>query len=260
VTAQFKQKSEEFDKIRAATFDAPEGEVRWVNQRNGAVWINLGKADGLPTQMTFAVYPADITNMNTSARKASLEVTQILGDHLAEARITADKADDPVMPGDKINTPLWNPGEIRHFALTGFLDIDGDGKNDLSTVRDLITMNGGVVDCYLDETGHVVGKMTLNTRYFVAGERPDDKDTDRAIREGYSKMEVEQEQLGTRKISLQELLNQMGWKKPASVVHYGRSASAEDFQAKPEPGKQKTAPGNVFTPRQPPKKSPDSAF
>jgi hypothetical protein len=126
-------------------------------------------------------------------------------------------------------------------------------------VRDLITMNGGVVDCYLDEKGHVVGKMTINTRYLVTGVTPDEKESDRTVRDGFSKIEREQEQLSTRRISLQELLNQMGWKKPASVVHYGRDAKSADFQPKAEPGKQKTAPGNVFTPRKPPMTVPFSA-
>ena len=33
------------------------------------------------------------------------------------------------------------------------MDLDGDGKSDLQTVKNLITMNGGVVDCYVDDKG-----------------------------------------------------------------------------------------------------------
>ena len=139
--------------LTAQKFDVPDGEIRWVNQRTGTVWINLGRADALQRQVTFSVYPADITDLTAGGKKASIEVTQILGDHLAEARMFDDKLVDPIMPGDKIYTPVWSPGEKRHFALAGFMDLDGDGRSDLQTVMDIITMNGGVVDCYIDDNG-----------------------------------------------------------------------------------------------------------
>ena len=43
------------------------------------------------------------------------------------------------MAGDKVFTPLWSPGQQNHFALTGIMNLDGDGRNQLSVVRGLIT-------------------------------------------------------------------------------------------------------------------------
>ena len=80
-------------------------------RRNGIVWINVGRADGLQPLMTFSVYPDDISDLSKGAVKGSVEVTKILGDHMAEARITDDTITDPFMPGDKIDTSLWSPGE-----------------------------------------------------------------------------------------------------------------------------------------------------
>lgn len=156
--------SERLGQVTAQKFDVPEGEIRWVNQRTGAVWIDLGRADALQRQVTFSVYPADITDLSAGSKKGSIEVTQVIGDHLAEARVTDDKLVDPIISGDKIYTPVWAPGEKRHFALAGFMDLDGDGRNDLQTVVRLITMNGGAVDCYIDDKGKRVGDMTVNTR------------------------------------------------------------------------------------------------
>ncbi|KKK91366.1 hypothetical protein LCGC14_2713690, partial [marine sediment metagenome] len=153
-------KSEMIEKITKPTFATPDGKITWVNQRDGTVWINLGRADSLARQVTFSVYPKDTTNLATDGKKAKIEVTQILDEHLAEARVLEDKVTDPIMPGDKIHTPVWSAGEKKRFALAGFIDIDNDGKSDLHTVRNLISMNGGIVDCYIDErTGEVQGAM-----------------------------------------------------------------------------------------------------
>ena len=54
---------EKLEELTAQKFDVPNGEIRWVNQRTGTVWINLGRADALQRQVTFSVYPADITDM-----------------------------------------------------------------------------------------------------------------------------------------------------------------------------------------------------
>ena len=67
------------------------------------------------------------------------------------------------MAGDKVFTPLWSPGQQNHFALTGIMNLDGDGRNQLSVVRGLINENGGAVDCWLDEQGHKQGQITADT-------------------------------------------------------------------------------------------------
>ena len=247
---QYDQKSETLNKMTAETFDAPLGEVRWVNQHTGTAWINLGRADSLIRQVSFSVYPADITNLTTSVKKASIEVTQFLGDHLAEARVTDDKPDDPIMPGDKIYTPIWSPNQPKHFALTGLLDVEGDGQSDLSTVMNLITMNGGLVDCYLNDKGEVIGHMTINTRYLVCGKNFDESGTEADCEKAYGAMTNTAAKLGIPSIPLQELLERTGWKNPTPVVRYGKDLNLKDFAPKAT-GPQKKSTGHVFVPRQP---------
>jgi len=258
LTHLVKQKSEIIDSVTASTIDVPNGEIRWVNQRNNSVWINLGRADALSRQITFSVYPADITDLTAGGKKASIEVTQILGDHLAEARVIDDKISDPIMPGDKIHTPVWSPGEQKHFALAGVIDVDGDGKSDLQTVKNLITMNGGVVDCYMDDKGKRFGDLTVNTRYLVLGEPPNPKGQP-ALMATYSKIIGDADRLGIKKMPLQDVLQQMGWKNQTHVVRFGRGANPQDFRAKPEEGAPKKSTGSVsdvFKPRQPGQKAP----
>jgi hypothetical protein len=241
--------------VTAQKFDVPEGEIRWVKQRTGTVWIDLGRADSLQRQVTFSVYPADTTDLSAGSKKGSIEVTQVLGDHLAEARVVDDKLVDPIISGDKIFTPVWAPGEKRHFALVGFMDLDGDGRSDLQTVVRLITMNGGVVDSYIDEKGKRVGEMSVNTRYLVMGDAPTDKGQTDVIAE-FSKMRAEAQRLGVQQVQLVDLLQRMGWKNQTPVIRFGRGANPKDFAPKADEGAQRKAPGNVFKPRQPPAGAP----
>jgi hypothetical protein len=236
--------SERLGQLTSQKFDTPEGEIRWVNQRAGTVWIDLGRADDLQRQVTFSVYPSDITDMTTNAKKGSIEVTQILGDHLAEARVIDDKLIDPILAGDKIYTPIWTPGQKRHFALGGFIDLDGDGRSDLQTVLRLIAMNGGVVDSYIDEKGKRIGQMTVNTRYLVLGDAPTEKGQTEVIAE-FSKMRAEAQKLGAQQIQLVDLLQRMGWKNQTPTVHFGRGANPKDFAPKADEGEQRSGAGVV---------------
>jgi hypothetical protein len=254
--------SDRQQELTAQKFEIPSGEVRWVNQHTGTAWINLGRADALQRQVTFGVYQADVSDLTTGGRKASVEVTQVLGDHLAEVRVFDDKLADPIMPGDKIYTPVWTAGEKRHFALAGFMDIRGNGKNDLQMVKDLITMNGGVIDCFLDEKGKKVGDMTVNTRYLVFGQAPSEK-SQPAMTAGVTKMVNEAEKFGVQKIQLNDLIQRMGWKNPSPVVGFGRGANPKDFAAKPDETGQRTSTGNhtdSYEPRQPPARAPSSSY
>jgi hypothetical protein len=243
---------------------APNGEVSWVNQRNGTVWINLGRADGLIRQVTFGVYSADSTDVKES--KAGIEVTQTLGDHLAEARILTDATSDPIVPGDKIFTPLWSPGEKRHFALAGLMDIDGDGDNDLETVKRIIEVAGGEVDCYIGDSGKdknkVVGRIKDNTNLLILGAAPDERG-EPAQRDAFTKILREGDQFRLQKMQLVDFLQRIGWKNISPVVRFGRGANPNDFRAKAEEGTPKKLGGNasdVFKDREPPKRAPGGSY
>jgi len=252
-----KEKNETIIKVLEPTFEMADGKIRWVNQRNQTVWINLGRADSLQRLTSFSVYPADTNDVTKVGKKASIEVTQILGDHLAEARIVEDEYSDPVMPGDVIHTPVWAPGEKEHFALTDGMDIDGDKKSDLQMVLNIISMNGGVVDCYVTDEGRRVGNFTNDTRYLVMGSSPDELATD-ARRDARTQILKDAEERGLMKITLKDLLDKMGWKNQAPVVRVGRGAKPSDLRAQPPEGGPRTSTGTVsplFQPRNPPRTS-----
>jgi hypothetical protein len=271
------QQGEELDNVNRPTVDVPDGEIRWVDQRDGTVWINLGRADALRRQTTFSVYPIDITNLAQGGRKAGIEVTRIRGEHLAEARITEDVISDPIMIGDKIYTPVWSPGEQVRFALVGLMDIDGDGVSDLQTVKELIEMSGGKVDYWADDKGNKGGEITIHTRYLVVdsqarefgsgaaagGQQSEEAKAKNKEAEAeatkYSEAIEKARRYGLKKITLGDLLQQMGWKSQTQVVHYGREANPKDFQPKPPEGIPRVSTGTVsdlFRPRRAPPGQP----
>ncbi len=206
--------------------EVADGRVTWVNQ-DGTVWINLGKADALRNQVTFTVFDTDRTEDIGAKRKGSIEITRVLGDHMAEARVTKDDSTNPILTGDVIYSQVWNRGNKLHFALAGDLDINGDGRSDLQLARDLIELNGGVVDAYVAEDGQVDGKMSVNTRYLVLGEFPDDV-VGAEQRTGWQNITAEASTLGVETIALDKFLRQMGYvpqERVVSVVNGNRSGA-----------------------------------
>ncbi len=252
---KLKDRSEQLRKVVEPTFETADGVVRWVNPRTGRVWINLGRRDALLLQTTFSVYPADVQDVSKAGSKGKIEVIEILGDHLAEARITEDSPSDPIIPGDQIHTVVWSPGEKQHFALTDGIDLDGDGKSDLETVLSIIYMSGGVVDCYVDDQGKKTGQITNQTRYLVMGKAPDET-APQARRDARTQLERDADTYGLTRLTLGELLARMGWKNEAEVRHYGRGASPAHLRAKAPEGGMPVSTGNLtplFKPRRPPR-------
>jgi hypothetical protein len=216
---------------RETTYETHDGKVTWVNQRSRIVWINLGSADGLKRQMTFSVYDREETGITTGKVKGRVEVTRVMEPHLAEARIVEDLVTDPILPEDNIYSPTFKKGQKTRFALVGLLDINGDGKSDQVKVKNIITMNGGVVDAELLEDGVIAGKMSLETKYLVKGERPTDKSNQKML-DGYSRMIDEATSLGIEPLSLDVLLDRMGYHEDRRTVSLtsGGSGGSGDGQ------------------------------
>jgi hypothetical protein len=219
-------------KDEPGSFEVADGRISWVNQ-NGTVWINLGTADSLRRQVTFSVYDADQHDAAKASKKGNIEVTRLLGPHMAEAKVTEDSATNPILTGDQIYSQVWHRGKKLHFALTGFVDFDGDGRSDMELARELIEMNGSVVDAYLRDDGQVEGEITANTRYLVLGEIPTSA-TQSKLSDGWNTMSQTSSQLGVESITLPEFLSQMGYKPQDRMVQLGSGATARDFPARPE--------------------------
>jgi hypothetical protein len=258
VTDSYDNAKTKLNEMQRESPDRFQGEVRWVNQQNRIVWINLGEADALRPQTTFGVYAAGGGDMTEVGKKASIEVTRVLGSHLAEARILEDEDADPVMSGDRIYTPVWSLGEKRHFAIAGKIDLNSDGycePAELQRLHTLIEMNGGVVDARMDAQGKREGKIDLNTRYLIRGKRPDATSAE-AEQNDFSQMSGEAKRLRVEEIQLEKFLDQMGWKRRSEIVKYGAGGES-GFAVRPDESP-RVSDGQIselFKPRKPPRTS-----
>jgi hypothetical protein len=255
VEIQSKDKTEKIKVLVGESAAADDGEIRWVNQKARTVWINLGREDYLRRQTTFTVHSPDQT-AGKDAKKGTIEVTQILGDHLAEARIIDDSLIDPLVPGDKIYTPLWDPGHPERFAVAGKIDIDGDGRDDHERLRNLILLSGGVVDADLQPDGKQTGTMTVDTRYLIIGPAP-------LKREPYDAMIKTAEQLGVERIGIDKFLDHIGWRDPKQVMRFGHGSNVETIAPAIPDGGVPTSKGttsDIFKKRRPGSPEPGSAY
>jgi len=235
-----KEKRKADESARETLFESPDGRIAWINQRQKLVWIDVGRADGLMRQTTFSVFDHDINGVTNAVPKARIEVVRLSDDHMAECRILEDSAANPILKGDAIHTPSWSPGQKVHFAIAGKMDIDGDKVEDYDTVRNIITLNGGVIDAELRPNGTRTGNLTVNTRYLVLGDPPDETAAAAAITE-FTNIQKEVSRYGTDIIPVQKLLTQMGWKVEERTVELagGKGASSQFRNRKPG---QKAAP------------------
>ena len=216
---------EKLDAQKETTFENADGRITWVNQRTGTVWIDMGAADGLQRQMTFSVYDRDQTGVTTAPIKGRIEVTRILDDRAAEARVLQDDLSNPILVDDIIYSPSFRRGQRTHFALAGLLDLDGDGRSDQEKVKSIITLNNGVIDCELKEDGTIEGKLSSTTRYLIRGKAPTDRTNER-LTKGYSEIVGEATGLGIETIELSTLLDRMGYYDDARVVTMQRGGGA----------------------------------
>jgi hypothetical protein len=197
------------------------------------VWIDLGEADQLRPQISFSVFGADDSDPMKAVKKGSIEVTRILGAHMAEGQITHDDSTKPLLPGDKIYSQVWDRGRKVGFAITGLIDFNGDGKSELNQLKTIIKINNGRVDSVLEDDGKVTGDMTVHTRYLILGKRPSDPRRVENFRKAWDDMSKQADELGVETVTLDEFLNLMGWQPDSAVVKLGSGAKPEDFKARP---------------------------
>ena len=251
--------TEEIGQYKHATLTEPDGEIIWVNQQARLVWINLGAADGVRSQMTFNVFDVDANDLARAKLKGRIEILRVVDENSSEARILSDELANPIMRGDVFDSHVWQRGQRLRFALVGVMDIDEDGSNDRDLVKRLIEMNGGVVDAMMDDDGNQTGPMSVHTRYLIVGDAPPAKEA--AAAKGFTDMTNQAEILGVDRLSYTQILEYIGYDGKERSVPMGASARAIDFKAKPHDGVALRSTGSVsglYDPKQPPFRKLDS--
>ena len=225
VSERSRRKLLEERKVESPGFDTADGSVTYVNQGTQTVWIDLGEEDSLRRQVTFSVFASQHADAAAADKKGSIEVTRLLGPHLAEGRITNDDPTDPITPGDRVYSQVWQRGKKLRYAFTGLIDIDGDGQNDLQRAKDLIALAGGTIDASAGDDGAIDGAMTISTRYLVLGERPT-QPSRAGLADSYDRMSAEAAKLGVDTISIVDFLSQIGYEPREETFVYGQRAGS----------------------------------
>ncbi|MEX2287063.1 MAG: hypothetical protein WD648_08240 [Planctomycetaceae bacterium] len=210
-----------YDEATMLSFEVADGEIRWVDHASKLVWVNLGEADQLTKGTTFSVYTKahhGVARGNEDI-KGSVEVTRVIGPHLAEGRMLSGDNLRPIAIGDPIYTPLWSPGKVEYFAFIGTIDFDGDGHSDRLRLHELVATANAKVETEVDDQGNMNGPgVTVRTTFLVIGEIPDplkappsELDAINKIMEHNKQLELQARQQGVRVVSLNNFLNYIGY-------------------------------------------------
>lgn len=143
-------------------------------------YINLGSADRIVPQLTFNVHAAQADGRLNTKAKATIEVVRVLGAHLSQVRITstAEGRDDPVLKGDRLFHPTWDPDRKGRVVLAGLADLDGDGTDRTVQLRRLLERQNTQIDAYIDVSDdkepklveHTKGQpVSVDTEYIILG-------------------------------------------------------------------------------------------
>jgi phage shock protein A len=237
------------------TFEVADARIDSANQAEGMVYINVGSADNLREQQTFSVYDRGTSGLLGATAKGRIEVTRILGERVAECRILEDDLSNIIVPGDIVYTPAWAPGRPIHVAVAGLIDVTGNGKSDMELFKNLIRLNGGVID----------EEVTPATSFLVEGEMKSDAPGGEMTAEERNVFVTKvgaAQSIGIDRLSIDKFLAKMGWKGDVRALSLGRGRAGE-FQAAPDEeaaAEPDAAGADVFRPRTPPARGDGGAF
>lgn len=124
---------------------AIDGRIVAVDQRQQAVTIRCESTFGIRPGLVFNVHPGTLPLGSARSVKAVVEVIEVEGRSLVRGRIRRDSIKDPIVPGDTVSTPLWSAGRPLDVVIVGFVDFNGDGKEDPMPLEDLVRRSGGTV-------------------------------------------------------------------------------------------------------------------
>ncbi|MBL8799074.1 MAG: hypothetical protein JNM56_34630 [Planctomycetia bacterium] len=187
---KIKKIEEKIPQIDLLAYDQPKGKITRLEGTSTA-YINLGRLDLVRPGLSFSIFSVGAYKANAE-RKASVEVIDVIADHLSKVRITdiRSAARDPIITGDLLYNPAWSPGMREHVAVAGLIDLTGDGRDGTLDFIRTLEKQGVSVDAYLDtKSVEVKGRgMNRQTGYLIIGEVPEFTKQEQ-LREGDARQE-----------------------------------------------------------------------
>jgi hypothetical protein len=199
-----------------------------MDARGTQPYINLGSADKVRPQLTFSIHGVGLDGRPVSQAKGTLEVINVVDEHLSRVRITSvkDPNRDPVLQGDILYNPSWNPNIKKHVALAGVIDLTGDGRDNLREFMRNLERQNIVVDAWLDPKDYSVhGRITVRTDYMIIGTDMTfteggvraDFDKVKAFDKAKNQMQDEANKNGVPVMQLYKYLELIGYRLPRPI-------------------------------------------
>ncbi|TWT59181.1 hypothetical protein [Allorhodopirellula solitaria] len=225
----------ELQKLRSDNFESTQGQIAYVVRDGNVVNINLGSADALRPGVTFGVIDVDETRLQDAKVKATIQVTKILGQHRAEARVVArPEIRYPIIAGDQIYSPFWAPGRRVKIALGWNIDLDGDERPDTDSVASMVRAAGAEVASILQPDGSSEGEFDSSVRFLVLGEPPEatgEADTGEVV--ALSKAKTQAKELGVTVIPAWKLQAYLRTIDDSLTTPLGSAVRGKDFAPEP---------------------------
>lgn len=147
-----------------------DGQIIEIRPVASEVVISLGRKDHVVLGQTFSVYrdaaalSPSLETGEYSEGKAVIEVVDIDQD-TSRARIVRESRGNPIVRGDVIANPVYDPNKIYRFLVYGNFDTNRDGiasKEEASDLEALIRDWGGVIE----------NDLTGGIDFLVLGQKP----------------------------------------------------------------------------------------
>ena len=100
---------------------------------------------------------------------------------------------------------------------------------DRQRIKDIITLNGGIIDAEVTDDGKRTGVLSIHTRYLVLGDRPTEKSSTEALI-GIANLLKDAETLPIKTISVPELIEYLGYKAQERTIPLGADSKSADFK------------------------------
>jgi copper chaperone CopZ len=231
LTRQLDSLKEQEERRKEIKFEVSDGKITELQDGGRLAYITIGSESGVEHGTTFGVYGHDSGGNPYQYPKATIEVIRIIDRERSLCRVSRQKVEDPVLPGDEIFNPIWSPGEKAGVAFVGLINLDADGKEDNDEFRKLVERMGGKVDAFAAvPSGKVIGKITSKTAWLIDGDIPDPEANkldnsntvlNKNLTDARNTMLEQARNLGVRVINVNNFLTYMGHNAPDNLVANG---------------------------------------
>jgi len=203
-----------------------------IDRTGKSPYINLGRADKIAPQVTFSIHAVGPDGKLNPNPKGTLEVVEVRGEKMARTRITSirNEKTDPIIKGDRLFNPTWDPYRRKRVAIAGLADMGMDGTDSSEDLRRLLARQNVDVDAYIstksDKGPKIEGKgISSQTDYLILADSLDALNHPKAKVGAYGKdfgnmmkdMKKKAESNAVQVIRLQAYLDMIGYRPPKTT-------------------------------------------